>query len=302
MRRSFYVGTNVLAVIACLLWSTAFVGIKIGLAYTTPLRFAGARFFLAGAVLLPAAGGWKMLSASVRRHYGYIAAVSLLSTTGVYALFYLGLSMGSASTTAIIVGGGPLFIAVMAHLFMVDDRMTLRKGLSLLVGLGGIWAIAAGRYRDGDAGLRPFYAVFLLVGSNISGGLGNILIAKRRGTMPPLTLSALQLTFGGAVLFLISLFVEPVSWAINPLPYYGALLYLSALSAAAMTIWFIVLSRPDTLVSEINIWKFIIPVFGALLSWSMLADEHPDPWQLFGMIAIASALVLMHFKRHPQKR
>lgn len=35
-----------LAVFACFLWSTAFVGIKVGLQYTTPFFFAGVRFML----------------------------------------------------------------------------------------------------------------------------------------------------------------------------------------------------------------------------------------------------------------
>lgn len=290
-------GPNLLAVIACLLWSTAFVGIKVGLVYTTPLRFAGARFFIAGVLLLPFAGGASKLWAVLREHRRYVLTVSLLSTVIVYALFYLGISMGSASTTAIVVGGGPLFIAIMAHLFMPDDKITLRKALSLLIGLGGIWAIAMSRYRDETSGPAAFWAVFLLIGSNVSGGLGNILIAKSRRDINPLTLSALQLTLGGAALFLISMAVEPMDTALKPLPYYGALLYLSLLSAGAMTIWFSLLSRPGIKVSEINIWKFIIPVAGALLSWTLLKDEHPDWGQLLGMAAIAVALVLMHYKR-----
>ena len=40
------------AIIACFLWSTAFVGIKIGIPYTTPLNFAGVRFVLAGVITL----------------------------------------------------------------------------------------------------------------------------------------------------------------------------------------------------------------------------------------------------------
>ena len=294
--RSRFLYTNLLAVVACLLWSTAFVGIKIGLAYTTPLRFAGIRFFIAGAVLLPFAGSVSTLASAVRDHWRHIAVISVLSTVLVYSLFYLGLSMGSASTTAIVVGGGPLFIAVMAHLFMPDDKLTVRKGLSLLLGLAGIWAIAMSRYSDAADGRTAFWAVLLLVGSNISGGLGNILIAKSRRDIKPLTLSALQLFLGGAVLCLISLFVEPWHTASKPVTYYLALIYLSALSAAAMTIWFSLLRRPEVKVSEINLWKFLIPVVGAVLSWAALGNESPDRGQLLGMIAIAAALVWMHYR------
>ena len=294
--RSRSVNTNLLAVVACLLWSTAFVGIKIGLAYTTPLRFAGIRFFIAGAVLLPFAGGVSTLASAVRDHWRYIAVISLLSTVMVYSLFYLGISMGSASTTAIVVGGGPLFVAVMAHLFMPDDKLTVRKGLSLLLGFFGIWSIAASRYHD-EAGGRAFWAVLLLVGSNISGGLGNILIAKSRRDIKPLLLSAVQLALGGVVLYCVSLFAEPPSSYPKPAAYYGALIYLSALSAAAMTIWFWLLRQPQVKVSEINLWKFLIPVVGAVLSWTVLGNESPDKGQIFGMITIAAALVWMHYRR-----
>jgi len=40
--------TLLLAAVACMLWSTAFVGIKIGLRYSSPFQFAGFRFILSG--------------------------------------------------------------------------------------------------------------------------------------------------------------------------------------------------------------------------------------------------------------
>ena len=51
---STYRTTNAaLAILACLLWSTAFAAIKIGLRYSDPIGFAGARFMLAGLLLVP---------------------------------------------------------------------------------------------------------------------------------------------------------------------------------------------------------------------------------------------------------
>jgi len=55
-----------LAILACLLWSTAFVGIKIGLQHTTPLQFAGLRFFLSGILLLPFVKSRSIFFASVK--------------------------------------------------------------------------------------------------------------------------------------------------------------------------------------------------------------------------------------------
>jgi drug/metabolite transporter (DMT)-like permease len=279
-----------------MLWSTAFVGIKIGLVHTTPLNFAGTRFFIAGIALLPFSGTPAVLYATVKKHYGYIAVVSLFSTILVYALFYSGISLAPASTTAIVVGGGPLFIAMMAHIFMPNDRLTLRKSTALLIGMIGIWAIAAGRYHSVDGHRSEFWAILLLIGANISGGWANIIVAKSKRSIAPLPLSALQLTLGGATLFLISLPLEGIALSTKPLSYYGALFYLSGVSAGAMTLWFSVLRRPEIKVSTINIWKFIIPLSGAILSWVLLDNDTPDVSQLLGMGAIISALVIIHIR------
>jgi len=48
---------RILAVTACLLWSTAFAGVKIGLEYASPFFLAGSRFMLAGLLLVPLSGG-----------------------------------------------------------------------------------------------------------------------------------------------------------------------------------------------------------------------------------------------------
>jgi drug/metabolite transporter (DMT)-like permease len=292
--------TTLLAVLACLLWSTAFVGIKIGLAYTTPLNFAGIRFFIAGVMVLPFAGKPEALRSILLSHFRFVGALSLLSTALVYTFFYHGISLGSASTAAIVMGSSPLFIAVMTHLFIPNDKLTLKKGAAILLGIVGVTVIAVSRYREGASSGHPFWAVVLLIGSVVSGGFSNILMARSPRDVPPLALSALQLVFGGVMLFVISLFTEPVELAVKPAPYYGALVYLSGLSAGAMTIWLVLLRRPEVKVSEINLWKFLIPVAGAILSWILLEGDRPDPAQIFGMVVIAAALVLIHLKRPPR--
>jgi drug/metabolite transporter (DMT)-like permease len=69
---------------------------------------------------------------------------------------------------------------------------------------------------------------------------------------------------------------------------------LSLLSAVAISIWITLLKRPGTIVSDLNLWKFLIPVFGALLSWILLPSEQPELITLIGMLVIASSLVILN--------
>jgi drug/metabolite transporter (DMT)-like permease len=66
------------------------------------------------------------------------------------------------------------------------------------------------------------------------------------------------------------------------------------MSAVAFSIWFILLRRPGVKVSELNVWKFLIPVFGAVLSWVILADEHPEVTALTGMLLIGLSLIVLN--------
>jgi drug/metabolite transporter (DMT)-like permease len=81
-------GTVFLAIIACLLWSSAFAVIKIGLQYTTPLQFAGVRFTLAGLMVLPLTGSLRTAFQYIRNNFRLILLIAFLQTFVQYALFY----------------------------------------------------------------------------------------------------------------------------------------------------------------------------------------------------------------------
>ena len=79
-----------------------------------------------------------------------------------------------------------------------------------------------------------------------------------------------------------------------PPAYYAALAWLAALSAIAFSLWFVVLKQPGATVSQLNLWKFLIPVCGALFSWLLLPGERPCWPEVAGMAAIALAIVCFH--------
>jgi hypothetical protein len=87
---------------------------------------------------------------------------------------------------------------------------------------------------------------------------------------------------------------EGFEFKIYPTPYYISLIYLSLLSASAFSIWYVLLNRPNIKISFLNIWKFIIPVSGAALSWLLLPDESPETITIIGMLIICFSLILLN--------
>jgi drug/metabolite transporter (DMT)-like permease len=66
------------------------------------------------------------------------------------------------------------------------------------------------------------------------------------------------------------------------------------MAATAFSIWFLLLQRPGVKVSELNLWKFVNPITGALLSWLLIRDEHPEWITIAGMIVITISLLLYY--------
>ena len=127
--------TTFLAIIACLLWSSAFVGVKIGLKYHTPLQFAGIRFAISGLLLLPVIHNLKRFRTEVQENFGFVCLIAFLQIILKYSLFYMGVNLVPASISAMIVGSSPLFVALVAHFFTFNDRIEWRKSGSIILGI-----------------------------------------------------------------------------------------------------------------------------------------------------------------------
>lgn len=286
--------TTFLAIIACLLWSSAFVGVKIGLKYHSPLQFAGIRFLISGLILLPVIGDFKRLRKEVKANFAYVCLIAFLQVVLQYSFFYMGVKLVPASISAMIVGSGPLFVALVAHFSVPDDRMDWVKTISILIGIAGVAVITLGRKSLPSGAEIVLLGVVYLLLNNLTSGITNVVVARKQQTISPMILTSSSLFIGGLSMFLISLPIEGLPQKSFPPEYFVALGWLSFLSAAAISIWNTLLRRPEVKVSELNIWKFLIPVSGAVLSWMILANESPDVVSISGMTLIAFSLLILN--------
>lgn len=282
------------AIIACLLWGSAFAGAKIGFQYADPIYLSGMRFTLAGLMLLPVLWVKKVDLKASLKHWRFMLLFAFTQTFMQYGLFFMGLDKVPAATAAIIIGGGPLFVAIMAHLALANDKMTIRKIVAIILGLSGVVfiSLAKGQFTSHDSSFYPGVGLLLL--SNIIGGYTNIMVVKKKSSnISPIALTSFANFTGGLMLLVVAFVVEKPVLQIYPAEFYVALLWLAFIPAAAFSLWYSLLQRPDVKVSELNIWKFIIPVSGCILSWILLPDEKPDLPSILGIVIITLALQIL---------
>ena len=282
------------AVLACLLWGSAFAGAKIGFEYASPIYLSGMRFTLAGLLLVPVMIAAKVDLRNALKHWKFMLLFAFVQTFLQYGLFFMGLNKVPAATSAIIIGAGPLFVAIMAHLTLADDKMTLRKIIAIILGLSGVVfiSLAKGEMMSGNP---QFWAgVGLLLLSNIIGSYTNIMVVKKKQyNISPIALTSFANFVGGIMLLIAAFIVEKPDIQIYPPKFYAALLWLAIIPAGAFSLWYGLLQKPGVKVSELNVWKFLVPVFGCVLAWVLLPDESPDWVSIVGIVVITAALQLL---------
>jgi drug/metabolite transporter (DMT)-like permease len=167
--------------------------------------------------------------------------------------------------------------------------------------LSGVVLISAGRQAFKLGTAMELLGVLMLLMANIAVATSNVIVSLKSKGMNPLVLSSSSLFIGGVILYLISIPVEGLPAGPLPFNYWLILAWLSFMAAAAFSLWYKLLQRPGVKVSELNLWKFIIPVVGAIISWLIVPDEHPEWLTISGMIIITVSLVMFYSNQEENK-
>ena len=230
----------------------------------------------------------------LREHWKVVALVTLLQTLINYSLFYHGMNLVPGAIGAVIVGAQPLITAVVASMMHSEEKLTGKKIVTVISGLAGVILISAGRQAFHFGTAAELLGILMILGANASLSVSNVIVSVKSRGLNPLVLSSFSLFAGGVLLYLVSFPAEGAQTGPRPTEYWLVLVWLSIMAALAFSIWFKLLQRPGVRVSELNLWKFIIPVVGAVLSWFIVPDENPEWITVTGMIIIIGSLILFN--------
>lgn len=284
------------AILASVLWAIVNPVIKTGLSYDmTPMNFAGLRFTSVGIILL--AYTWhKGMWEEVRKNSKLFTLLTLVNIFLGYAAFYIGVNLVDGAISSIIMGTTPFVNIILSHIMTKHDKLNKHKVISILISLVGllmIIGVKSGGYSINGIGLIGIGLLFMNI---IFQGYSAIKVAEYKANIDPVFLNAVQMFFGGFLLYVTGVAIEGYKQFIGkPIGFYLSLGTLVFVSVFAFSFWFIALQDKNTKVSEVNMCRLINPILGAILSWIMLPDEVPTFNTVAGMIIIVFSLVF-YFK------
>ncbi|MER2150313.1 MAG: DMT family transporter, partial [Candidatus Limivicinus sp.] len=186
-----------------------------------------------------------------------------------YTFFYIGLSNAPGFKASVISPTSTFFALIIAALVFRQERLTPGKLIGCLIGFAGVVVVSMNGRMDGGVSLT---GEGFLVLAAASYGCSSVLIKRYSRREDPVVLSGWQFILGGSVMTVAGL-LGGGKLAAESAGAWLLMLYLGFLSAAAYTLWSLLLQRHP--VSRIMVFSFLNPVFGVLLS-ALLLDELKD--------------------------
>src|SRR3989442_15799611 len=149
-------------VMLCIIWSSTWLAIPIGLEGAPPFLSASLRFVVAAVVLLVLAVVFRSKWPQNRTEWALVEFVGICVFTADYGIIYWGENNGVPSgLSAILFATFPLPTALVANAFLKAERLTLQKFLGIAVGFGGVVLIF--RSQLGTAGLAQVFPMLSIV-------------------------------------------------------------------------------------------------------------------------------------------
>ena len=257
----------------CVVWSSTWLVIKIGLRDLPPISFVAIRFLIAIAVLLAVSIGRVRLLPLRRKDYVLLAFTGILMFAVNYTLLFWAELHVSSGLAAVLQATIPIFGMIFAHWMLPDEPLRLEKLAGAIIALGGVALICA-RLLGFHGPLAFWGGVGVVVGA-ASAAFANVLVKARSIQLAPAMLAAWQMIFGVAPLLVLGFAVDG-----NPARFHWTamalfcLLYLAVIGSA-LTFLLLYWLLPRLTVAQLQSISLITPPGAVMLGWLLGGETFP---------------------------
>ncbi len=273
------------------LWSTGFIGAKLGLPYIEPLNFLAIRFGISFLLMVPVVLFTRTHWPACGQDYFHISVGGLLMHGGYLGFVFLSISYGTpAGISALIVGIQPLIVAALAG-FLLKEDVSLQKWIGLLLGLAGVFLVVSNKLSLGEgtyfAMSFSFIALFCIAA-------GTLYQKRFCSNMNIKSGNMIQFAVAGVYFFITSQIFETghIVWSGELI--FALLWLVFVLSLGAMTLLYLLLRSGAA--ANVSSLFYLTPPCTAVVAY-FLFDEQLGFLSLVGMAVAAVGVALVNYQR-----
>jgi drug/metabolite transporter (DMT)-like permease len=280
----------------CVVWSSTWLAIKIGLRDLPPISYAGIRFVVAIVALLAVSIGRARLLPRSRAEYTILALTGVLMFSVNYGLLFWGELHVSSGLAAVLQATIPIFGLMFAHLMLPDEPMHWQRLSGAFLAVAGVAVICA-RLLNFN-GMMAFWGGLGIVVGAAGAAYSNVLLKQRPIQLGPAMIAAWQMIFGTVPLLVLGWMVEG-----NPIRFHWStmsifcLLYL-AIIGSALTFLLLYWLLPQMQATNLQTVSLITPPGAVMLGW-LLGGETFPLWSLLGAGLVLAGVWIIFRKAGP---
>ncbi len=275
--------------VLCISFGANAVAIKISLAGLGVFTTAGIRFTLASIAIFL----WAVLTnRSMKLKKGQLHQVLIVSVmfTIQLGLFYMGLSKTYASRGALISNLQPFFVLILAHFFIPNDKITIKKIIGILLGFTGV----AFMFLDQKELPSDFRTGDLMIFSAVSIWACNAVYLKRIiAEFKPFHMVIYPALFSIPFFFLAAYVWDDFIVKQVDLPILLSMFYQGFVTASfGFIAWNTMLQKYGAV--ALHSYLFLLPVTGVLLGGIFLGEPIASRNTILALSFIVSGIILVH--------
>jgi len=213
------------------IWGSTWLFIKLGLEDLPPFLFAGLRFVIASLFLWVILWVRRVRLPRIRRDWLVMVGTGLLTFGLDYGLVYWGENHIPAGLTSILFSTMPLFVLLLAHFFLRNERISRWSLGGVLVGLAGVTLIFSKQLQFSDP--LVFWGSLAVLGAALAAAISSILVRRFAQHLDPMILTTIQMTAGCLPLIALGLSLEgsPIHFHWTAMAW-TSLLYMAVIGSA----------------------------------------------------------------------
>jgi drug/metabolite transporter (DMT)-like permease len=282
----------------CLVWSSTWLAIKVGLRDLPPISFVAIRFVIATLVLVALSVGRGRLLPATAADYLVLAVTGVLMFAVNYTAVFWGELYVSSGLAAVLQTTITIFGMLFAHWMLPDEPLRVQKLTGALIAIGGVILICGRLLNFG--GVLAFWGGVAIALGGAAAAFSNVLLKQRAITLAPAMLAAWQMIFGTVPMLILGAIVDG-----NPARFHWTgtsvfcLLYLAVIGSS-LTFLLLYWLLPRMTVTNLQTISLITPPGAVMLGWALGGEKFPL-WSLFGA-AVVLVGVWMIFRRTSDQR
>jgi drug/metabolite transporter (DMT)-like permease len=282
-------------------WGSTFLAIRVGVHEVPPFLLAAVRFLVSGLVLY----GWMRLTgipSPSRREWAGATLLGTLIFLVDYGCLFWAEQRVPSGIAAVVLATIPVFITLLEIILLRTQRLTVRLGLALLVGLCGVTVLTVHSFSFGEVPINRAGALALLVAA-FTWSVATIL--TRRLPLPaskPMSAAAQMIAGGIQLLILATLSGETVGFRVQAVSWnaWFALIYLiiaGSIVGFTAYVWLLHHESP----TKVGTYAYVNPVVAVALGY-FVGGEAVGPRTLVGALCVLASVITITTTPRPQAK